>query len=617
MASAASTPSRTRSTSGGSRANTLGEKTALRDIAKKIPGVGAAKGAADMARTILEVHTDGPEVRADLAEMARKGYIRPEYPAEGIGKLPVLKQISSLIHKNDTAVRLIMLRHWRNLVARGDAKPGTTAERDFVNQLGQYNARLMGPVMNAARKTGLAPFIVAGRNFNRQGARYVSGGPGFKAPDFATGLKNRLIGLGLPLAAAATPALLNYLAHGSVWGRPGTPIGAYDTGQDDEKGKHKVVDFLQFEGVRRGMNRFGMTALLEGLRQGKNANQIGGDMVEQAEQTNLHPFIGPGASFLAKAATGKQLDIRGQMDANLVKGGGLAQNAEYARAAAESQNPALYAAGKLAYKAIDPKQHVEAQDVKDFAGGMAGKAAASAAGYKSVPQPQTAAEDLAATLNRAKFGSGGVTEEDESRMKLSGELLAKLKASKVDGQKAVADAVDAGKLTKRQAENLQKKSGMSRLEWDMNLLTPADAVSVYKQATPVEKEQVKDLLGKKVMRSPNLDTAAKQQTLKDAGVEYTPEMRFHEDLHVLRQKQTAAEKALREAHQPGGDRKAKVDAAKAARMAPEDAKRLMMLEHTDDYAKKLDRQVKAGKLTQAEADRRVRALIEARTKKAG
>jgi hypothetical protein len=89
--------------------------------------------------------------------------------------------------------------------------------------------------------------------------------------------------------------------------------------------------------------------------------------------------------------------------------------------------------------------------------------------------------DAVRAINRAKFGGGGVTEEDGTRMKLSGELLAKLKASPIEGKQAVVGAVDAGKMTKRQAQNVQKKSGMSRLEWDMNLLTAADAVSVYKE----------------------------------------------------------------------------------------------------------------------------------------
>ena len=159
-----------------------------------------------------------------------------------------------------------------------------------------------------AKDSGMSPFLTAGRNFNKQGRLALTGDTGIKASSKGAASQMRftnLLGTGLLFTF---PMMLNTLTTGNPSGRPGVPLGAWDLGTDDEKGKHQIIDLLQITGIRRGMKSIGVDALTEGLRQGKNANQILGQAVQDAGNAVIHPWMGPAPAFASKALTGRQFD---------------------------------------------------------------------------------------------------------------------------------------------------------------------------------------------------------------------------------------------------------------------------------------------------------------------
>ena len=69
---------------------------------------------------------------------------------------------------------------------------------------------------------------------------------------------------------------------------------------------------IEFVGVRN--------AFIEGLRTGETIPQIMNNALQDATQTVIHPWLGPAIGFASKTITGRQLDIRGHMDAQKIPG---------------------------------------------------------------------------------------------------------------------------------------------------------------------------------------------------------------------------------------------------------------------------------------------------------
>jgi hypothetical protein len=114
--------------------------------------------------------------------MSQQGLIRPDYPNTGV---TAITHTGALVHNLDTSTRIVMNRFFDNLVERGLARDTDTNRRNFVNQAGNYNRRLMGEWSRRFKDMGLSPFIVAGRNFNRQGRRALFGSRDSKPPAVA------------------------------------------------------------------------------------------------------------------------------------------------------------------------------------------------------------------------------------------------------------------------------------------------------------------------------------------------------------------------------------------------------------------------------------------------
>ncbi len=475
-----------------------GAGSAWKDVVRRMPLLKSADAAVRVFHAWHEVFQDTPEIRSEMAGMAKQGLIRPDY------ELPMWKQMlqpgAKLIHAVDTGSRVVMNRFFDHLVDRGLAKDTIENRRNFVNQVGQYNRRLMGAWSQRMRDSGLSPFIVAGRNFNRQGRRALLGSPGFEAASTGQAIKARAIQLIGPTATILLPMMLNSLTTGKPSGRPGVPVGAWDTGKNDENGNPQYIDMMQLGGERRGMRSMGLDALASGLQQGKNANQISGNAVDDVLSTAMHPWLGPGMGMTAAAMTGRRLDLRGSMQANTIEEGGGKQKLENLRAAIEGQNPVLYGFLRPAFKKAGLDTEKDVGGIGE-SGSQVLKNIKGAIGVRSARKPSTAAEELAGQYAGRHFGDG-VTTEEAALIDTKRQILNRM--ARADGgtkNQIASEAIKDGSLTRPQATSLLRKSSMSYLRWSLRSLDVDRVMKVWDEANDAERKEIRNDVLSKIMKS--------------------------------------------------------------------------------------------------------------------
>ena len=459
------------------------------DSARALHGIGTIDGMIRVGKVLNEIHADTPEIRTEMAEMAKKGYIRPEFPSTGVQKITRGQEI---IHHVDTAVRILMNRFFDDLKRRGIAEGSEANRARMINQVGQYNRRLMGPIMRVASQIGLSPFIVAGRNFNRNGRWNLTGNPGIEAASLNAAVQMRVINLARNASLIGLPMILNTLTTGNVGGRPGTPIGAWDLGTDEKDGKHKIIDLLQFVGVRRGMRGMGIEALAEGIRTGKNANQIAKQAADDAINMAVHPWAGPGAAAIFTAVTGRRPDIRGvtgQPVGHKIPEGGIMQNMEWLRASIEAQNPFVYAMMRPAFEKAGlevPSEH----SVPYNTGAALLKSPAGAFGIKDVMPDETAAEKLAESLNRVHLD---MTAAQYDKMKKLQSFAANLKSVLETGKgndeyvASLKEEIQKGTFDKKDLAYIFDVAKDEKIQRLTRRLPLPDYLEVFGAATQKEK----------------------------------------------------------------------------------------------------------------------------------
>jgi hypothetical protein len=499
---------------------------ALVDIARGVPGVGTVDALRRVITLSNEVMKDSPTIRAEQAFLAQNGMLRPEFPATGIQKVTHGQQF---LYKIDTAVRINMNRLFDNMVDQGKALDSMENRRKFVNYAGQYNRRLMGPVMKKFADLGISPFIVAGRNFNRMGVRWITGDPGIEGATNLAAAQMRAVNLTkTAITMTVLPMTLNMLTTGSPMGRTGTPMGAWDLGTDEkESGQHRTIDLAQIIGLRRGLRATGLEDVIEGVRSGKSIDQIAGNMMKDISSTATHPWMGPGPGFIFKAATGKQFDIRGKMEAKAYPGEHGRQIVENIRASLESQNPLLYSLAAPAFETVGLQSSAGTKmgAVGDWMnkGSRPGswaavnevtapgkfvdtflKSPSGAFGVKDAFPAKGAAETMAGDITAAKLGDrGAMTKADAERYervnKYTRPVLEAMKTGQDIPDKVLDEAAADEKLTEADIKAIDQriKQGTA-LRHKMNTLTAEEALEVYAVATPEEKQDIEDLVIKKL-----------------------------------------------------------------------------------------------------------------------
>jgi hypothetical protein len=476
-------------------ANALGSTSAGMDLLKKASFADNLTAIHDMAKSATDVFRETPESLKRIADLAKRGLLRPEFETKAPG--------AKFLHKLDTAVRVLFDQYFDNLVKRGAAKE--ESRNQFMEALGNYNRRTMKSWERTIRDLGISPFLSGGKMAMGLGRRMLTGDPGFTAATREAAISARAAQLSkVVMAFAVIPPLVNYLVQGQFTGRPGTPLGAIDLG-DDEKGQRRVLDIPQMIGLKRGMRLFGVPSLVEGLRQGKNANQIIGNMIQEIGQTWLHPLLGPGVSAVAKIGTGKQFDLRGKMEADKIPGGGWAQYEEHLRSTLESQNPLLYHAGAQMVGMFTGKAEGDWTDIPQK--GMLRQASRSF-GVTTVAAPATAAVELAHRLSLEHLGEG-MTAKEKKQVEAKHTLLATLRKDPAEGAMALREAVLKSELTSKAAQSLSQHAGMSDLRWYAQHTQGVEQFKmVWDEATPEEKMDLQRTIGNRLLRAKGDDRVA-------------------------------------------------------------------------------------------------------------
>ncbi len=284
-------------------ASAQGGKNVLVDLARKMPLANVVDATVRVGLAARKVLQNDPEVLKTLSELSQIGAVRGDRAGGGIN--------SRIINLLDQAGRVVRNDLYDNLVKRGLITASEEGRREWVNQMGQYNQRLMGQFQSFFKEAGLSPFIVAGRNFNRQAMRRVTLSPGIRAANLQSAVQMRAVeGVGVLATLVAVPAVMNAILTGKPGGRPGTPFGAIDTGKDDKNGKMIVVDPAQWIGLRRGMRMTGINAAVEGLRRGEPTREIEKNMGRDIIGSAVHPWAGPAVQAPVIAATGQTTGFR-------------------------------------------------------------------------------------------------------------------------------------------------------------------------------------------------------------------------------------------------------------------------------------------------------------------
>jgi hypothetical protein len=498
----------------------LGRDSAMEDVINKIPILNSKNAIQEIYAVLKEIEADTPEIRREKYEIARMSGLRPHFDQGGIMRL-LSKPQHDFLYYTDMAARIIMSRRYKNLIKRG-AEDSAEAKIDFINQIGEYNRRLMNRFEANMRDWGMSPFVVAGRAMNRFSRRVVLMSPGFKTKNAEAEVKARLIQASGLAMATLIPSMVNLITTGSIWGRPGTPIGAIDFGSnfDTSDDKHRVLDFYQLMNMRRGFRQLGFDAAFNGWRNGDSFSNIFNNIKEDAKTVSMHPFVGPALGFTYASLTGQRLDLRsGFQNVYLTrKIEGPAGLIENARVALKQQNQFVYDLGVGA--AIEKGMEIsgipkpvggdESETLRDLGIPQhvplfrqlynVGVTAAGAAGGKLVVSP---AMKLSAQLGTKEQYSP----EQDIRFDYRKRINDLHRAGKEDEAKALyREGIDKKILTiadKKALSNQYKHPNVlfQRVE---RMKDPSDSISVFRVATPEEQDNIGPLIWKRISNSTSI-----------------------------------------------------------------------------------------------------------------
>jgi len=502
--------------------NALGRDSVWGDLFAKVPIIGQAKSVAEITKVGKEVAANTPKIREEKAYLASIGALRAPSKEEGLLRFIGTHQ---LLHDVDTATRIILNRRYDTLIKRYGAIDTVESRRSFINQIGNYNRRVMGRWEALARDTGFSPFIVAGRAMNSYARKMIFADPGFRTDNMKGAIAARAANISGLAFATMVPALTNMFTTGSMWGREGTPIGAIDFGSnfDTDDGKRRTFDIFAITGIRRGLRQLGLNAAIEGVRNGKDIRDIGRDMGNDFVTTKMHPWIGPGVGLLQETTTGKRFDLRTgyaqRYEARKVEG--LGQYAENFRIALKQLNPLLYGVvgpsvegamekiGGIPRPAEEAAQSVKMAPVSKAFGLPKGaqrveqaivKPVAGAVGYSEMNTP---AIQLANSFGEAvQF-----TPEQDIRFAYRKQIMDSMKKGDFNTAKELySQGYKDGILT--QADNASIARGEKypeRISQKVQMLKTADeAVRVFRSATAVEQNAILETVARKVMDSTTL-----------------------------------------------------------------------------------------------------------------
>jgi hypothetical protein len=281
----------------GAIVSSPGGASVMHDLARIMPGVGYADAVKMMLEKGQQVARGDPELLADIAKITNIGAMRPTWGE------------TDLMRTYDRTARLVLNDMFDNLVKRGTQIDTPANRRAFINQAGQYNPKLMTPLMAWVKGTGLAPFVVASKTGTTLALRRMLPGillnPGVEAASKGSSAYLRATQVaGVFGSVIALPFGVNMMTTGRPTGRTGVPIGAIDTGKNDANGKMIIIDVAQWSGLRRGLLRSGIQATTTGLMEGRPFNTWGHQAAQDIIGGQTAPYTGPVLQAAKIAMTG-------------------------------------------------------------------------------------------------------------------------------------------------------------------------------------------------------------------------------------------------------------------------------------------------------------------------
>lgn len=286
------------------------------------------------------------EDKARIRELSEIGALREPHGSQS--NLDPRKWGGKVIEWADLHTRVQMDRMYQNLAEQGLVPKTETARREFVNQVGQYNRKAQGQFIHMLRDTGVAPFVTAGRAFNVLSLRTALLNPGVETTGFGSRLAVAATMASKVGGTLAIIATTNYLISsarnpdhkGSVFGRPGIPLGAIDLGFNDKNGRPMYLDLANIMGLKRVARVIGVRGAAEALK-----GHLPFGLVFEAAMRDIGnawsaPYIGPVTRTFSLAVSGKQPAIGVPRTAPVVPPG-QNQFVQNAKTAAIEMNPIM------------------------------------------------------------------------------------------------------------------------------------------------------------------------------------------------------------------------------------------------------------------------------------
>jgi len=279
----------------GSIMGSLGAKSFTRDLVRKVAGVKQLDTINRVGYQLYRTIVNSPEVQKELASLAQIGAMRPRASHSSLlgkatgGVLDTGKWIRTL----DRAGRLARNDMFDNLVERGLVEDNELNRREFVNKMGQYNAKLMSRFQDTMQKY-TSQFVVAGRTFNRNAFQRLLMSNEVRASNPEAYWKMKFLNMaGVTSTLLAVPVLVNLSLTGKPFGRDGTKLGYIDTGKDTKDGRPIVIDPAQSELLRRGLRATGAEAAFSGAQNGDSLGKTAASMAGAIIKGQIHPWAGP------------------------------------------------------------------------------------------------------------------------------------------------------------------------------------------------------------------------------------------------------------------------------------------------------------------------------------
>ncbi len=467
-----------------------------------ISSVHAVRG---VMKAMKEIASDSPEVRSRMAQKAMAGEVRPEYSGTGAWYDKMLGPTHHAIMEVDDSIRYMADKAYDEMVADSAAPDTLQARSDFVNRIGQYIPQLMNPTILKMKRTGLSPFAVATAAFTRLGKDKITGYAGFKPTNGIDAAKIRATGYGILASYVALPLILNMITVQNPLGRPGTPLGAIDWGDepDPKTGKFHVTDPMQLMGIRRFEKGIGLEDLYQGMRQGLSASRTGSKMTD-AQLRMLTQFAGPPLQFGVETVFGTQVGTR-DYNRRVFPEDDMRQKLENFRAALEKENPAVYRV--LLDDVFRSYGYGVPRPDETYGQGVYHKGLVEPLGratglYKEVSPALSPAADLAQQYSRSAHGAVTSTQEQFDISQLGKEFAAKLQTAKtpegrVQVAKEMTEAIKNSQLRIKQPISILKRS-LSTQQLSKYLPGIDDMgqlENIYEKANPEEKPLVADRMG--------------------------------------------------------------------------------------------------------------------------